>query len=492
MNITTRAATVVSITALTCLFSGSKASSDDESWDGEKESSCESETALTLTYENHHHRLSVEAAEEFASPSFTAELESSLCHDFENALSAFTNVKLTATQEKFEGDVSSKTDEFAELDQLWLQWSPAQEQAFALRMGRQSIVDSRGWWWDDELNAITLLGSSGKVDYFAGLASSAEALRTHSPPDDPELDGINWFLSSMHYRPNNDSQVDLYLAARQDQSSAPAPGQVVSAENVDEQDDDLRWVGLDLQQWFHLRSGDTLRLQALGAVMGGTLNRLVLIEDEDEDEVEGEDGGDGTGSADDEEEEVGTGSIFPNETTTVSHQESTEVDAWALATWLHWTPAMFENHTLSVGYSIGSGTESGKKVGSGTFLQTGLQSNELDNQYYGDILDPGLSNLRIATVQLSGLLLPRIHYALTHHRYSRDSLADLTLDTNLEFELSPAERDLGHESSLNLKLKTENDLEARIGIARLITENNTDSGARETIDYIEIEVSFEF
>ena len=106
MNITTRFATVVSITALTCLFSSSKATSDDESWDGEEESSCESETALTLTYENHQHRLSVEAAEEFASPSFTAELESSLCHDFDNALSAFAHE--SSLKMKTENDLGAR------------------------------------------------------------------------------------------------------------------------------------------------------------------------------------------------------------------------------------------------------------------------------------------------------------------------------------------------------------------------------------------------
>jgi alginate production protein len=91
-------------------------------------------------------------------------------------------------------------------------------------------------------------------------------------------------------------------------------------------------------------------------------------------------------------------------------------------------PPLRPNFTLS--YAYGSGESNPGGATNHTFLQTGLQSNEqrwagvTKFKYYGEVLDPELSNLKIFTVGLGFWPAPSVTVDLVFHKYTLAKLAD--------------------------------------------------------------------
>ncbi|MGQ7848433.1 alginate export family protein [Granulosicoccus sp. 3-233] len=446
--------------------------------DEDAESAHESETVLTLSYESHRHALSADDAEDLVSPAFTAELEFRRSYRVSQVLVGLVDIDLISEQQKFEGDLQSDVDNRAVLEEYWLQWSGNTDTNTSLRIGRQNITDDEGWWWDEELDAVTLRGHTERSFHMVGLGRSSDAPRSNPAPRDPELDSIYWLFGHLRIRPSEWTQWDVHLTARQDRSSRHQPARHQTSVNADSSDDGLAWIGLQLRQAHVTNRGHRFELQSRGAWMGGTL-RTQAVEDDDSPDVESPD----SDNTDDDDQEN-----QPD----VAPVDSVSANAWAFSVWLHWTPQQLSNHTLSLGYSIGSGTDLGQAEGSGTFRQTGLHSNEIDHHYYGEVLDPELSNLRIATIQLRGHIFGSTRYALTHHRYSRDSLHDDTLEAEIDLDLNTGDRRLGHETRLSLEFEPIDGLQTELSIARLITGELMDSGQRESIDRIAVELTYEF
>lgn len=93
---------------------------------------------------------------------------------------------------------------------------------------------------------------------------------------------------------------------------------------------------------------------------------------------------------------------------------------------------------LTLGYAWGSGDG---RPGDGTnraFRQTGLQSNEArfggraKFKYYGEVLDPELSNLHIVTAGLGFSPSEAVSIDLVYHHYRQDRLADRLRDAAID------------------------------------------------------------
>jgi alginate production protein len=86
------------------------------------------------------------------------------------------------------------------------------------------------------------------------------------------------------------------------------------------------------------------------------------------------------------------------------------------------------NFTLS--YAYGSGDDNPDDDKNHTFHQTGLESNEsrwagfAKFKYYGEVLEPQLSNLKIFTVGIGARPTPGFSIDLVYHRYWLDKIAD--------------------------------------------------------------------
>lgn len=111
--------------------------------------------------------------------------------------------------------------------------------------------------------------------------------------------------------------------------------------------------------------------------------------------------------------------------------------------------------SITLGYASASGDANPKDNKNTEFRQSGLQSNEFKMagvskfKYYGEVLDPELSNLQILTVGVGIRPITSVHVELVYHKYRANELADelrnwgLTAKMNQDPDRAPS-KDVGH------------------------------------------------
>lgn len=115
---------------------------------------------------------------------------------------------------------------------------------------------------------------------------------------------------------------------------------------------------------------------------------------------------------------------------------------------------------LTLGYAFGSGDKSSTSTRDESFQQSGLQ-NDNDKvggassmRYYGEIVDPELSNLSILTAGLGFQIVRRTTIELVWHRYQQVEPATFLRDSSLDMHPDGASTDLGTELDLLLSSKS--------------------------------------
>ena len=122
---------------------------------------------------------------------------------------------------------------------------------------------------------------------------------------------------------------------------------------------------------------------------------------------------------------------------------------------------------LTLGIAFGTGDDE-PDGNDGNFRQTGLQGNEgaftgvATFQYYGEVLDPELSNLAIYTAGLGVRPSERTSVDVVYHYYHQIHAADELRDSGLEADPDGIHRDLGMGLDLVLGYLTEPGLGARL------------------------------
>ena len=111
---------------------------------------------------------------------------------------------------------------------------------------------------------------------------------------------------------------------------------------------------------------------------------------------------------------------------------------------------------LILGYAFGSGDADSADDQDDAFRQTGLQGNEaaigglVPLHYYGELLDPELSNLAILTAGIGATPLDNLSLDLLFHHYRQDEASAEARDWALDAEPSGEHRRLGSELDLVL------------------------------------------
>ncbi|ETW92763.1 MAG: hypothetical protein ETSY1_42255 [Candidatus Entotheonella factor] len=106
---------------------------------------------------------------------------------------------------------------------------------------------------------------------------------------------------------------------------------------------------------------------------------------------------------------------------------------------------------LIFGYAFGSGDNTPENATNTSFRQTGLQGNGVsyesvtDVQYYGELLDPELSNLHIFTVGLGLRPLEDASVTVLYHIYRQQMRSDELRDAAIDAEPTGLSRDIGSE-----------------------------------------------
>ncbi|WP_322066767.1 alginate export family protein [Burkholderia ubonensis] len=118
---------------------------------------------------------------------------------------------------------------------------------------------------------------------------------------------------------------------------------------------------------------------------------------------------------------------------------------------------------ITLGYAYGSGDDGPGSSVNHEFRQTGLESNEWKMagftkfKYYGEVLDPELSNLQIFTVGLGLRLAPKVFLDLVYHKYRLNRIAAQIRNWALTAEMNQVDthlsKDVGDELDVVLGLR---------------------------------------
>ena len=314
--------------------------------------------------------------------------------------------------------------------QSWLHLNDLAESGFSLRVGRQNFQDEREWWWDADLDAARAFYEIGDFAFQVGIAHELAPYQANDKHIDDDLDHTTFFLGQATWYLNDRNRLELFLARRDDDSRKERVGERIPREREDPFDGDLRWAGL--------RSIGRVRPKAFDRALGRLDYWL--------------DGAVVTG----EETRIRYRNVRNRpDLSQVRDRATRDVYGWGIDAGFSYGP--YERWPrVTVGYAYGSGDRDPAGEKDNSFRQTGLQNNNSKFQgvdsfkYYGELLRPELSNLRILTVAV-GMPIPLLHNSsieLLWHRYWQNEPSTLLRNTHLKASPAGLNSDIGQEVDL--------------------------------------------
>jgi alginate production protein len=136
-----------------------------------------------------------------------------------------------------------------------------------------------------------------------------------------------------------------------------------------------------------------------------------------------------------------------------------------------WSPGVLDPLYFTAGYALGSGDDDPGDDVDQTFQQTGLQDNNAkfggvtSFRYYGELVDPELSNLAIVTLGVGTRFTPKTSLDLVWHSYRQAEAADEMADTDLDEDPDGEHKDIGSELDLILGLRQWEHIEVELVLA---------------------------
>lgn len=342
-------------------------------------------------------------------------------------------------EEESEGDI-----------QRGLLWAYAHNIAgtgLGLQVGRQKFRDSREWWWDERLDAIRAEWVPNEK-FLLEVAVAEEQFKIALDEDhmDAELEDIFRVLVHAQWVWQRRQMLEFYFLSHDDHSDTPPVNAIVSPENEDEDDADLRWVGLRSTGRYKINSDHRLYYWLDTAYVWG--DETVL--------------------------DFGTERVagVPTGNREVDSVYSQDVSAWAVDLGTTWETRWRAEPRFTFGFAMGSGDSDPREDAPGTsssFRQTGINDNngkwrgENRFRYYGELLRPELSNLQITTFAVGFPVLESSSVEFIHHYYRQVHKAQFLRSARIDppdipgtdpgIKLAGTDPDIGHELDLSLGLE---------------------------------------
>ena len=142
---------------------------------------------------------------------------------------------------------------------------------------------------------------------------------------------------------------------------------------------------------------------------------------------------------------------FSSAISIVDEVEDNDVEAWAYDLGATWQTQWHGDPRLTLGYAFGSGDSDTQDDQDKAFRQTGLQDNNSRFRgvnrvhYYGELLRPELSNLRIWTASIGYPVLSNSSIEFIYHKYRQVHSSDRLRDVDIDSRPNGTDPDIGSE-----------------------------------------------
>lgn len=355
-------------------------------------------------------------------------------------LSFFAQLVAKADRRSDRADGRVRERHSFERGQMWVQFDEVGGLPLSVQAGRLALIERRSWWWDDDLDAVRLVYSGAGWRLETGLACELARVASNTSGIAADAKGVTrWFGNAAWTWAPRQSLETFWLIAN-DGSGAPPPGALFADGSEDASDARLRWFGLRAAGELRHASGHRVGYRSDLALLRG--RETVTAFDETDD---------GRQRADD------------------SATRRVRGHAWDIGA--YWSLPGAARTTFSVGWAQGSGGERSDRLDH-DFRQTGLQENKgrvggtKRLRYYGGLLDPELSNLRIAGVGAGVRFLDNSSAELLLHRYRQPFASNRLAGSRLGEDPEGTSRDIGREIDLFIALREWRHIELTLLLAR--------------------------
>ncbi len=306
--------------------------------------------------------------------------------------------------------------------QSWVYYSFLPESGLALQIGRQNLKERRSWWWDVDLDAARL--HFRRPTIVAELGIAKEVFPVSLDDDIPaDQEDVTRGFARWDWEWRSRQHLEFFWLSERDRSDSYQDNIVIREELADVRDAELDWLGARTTGRWKKKPLGTIFYWVDAASVRGT-----------EDLTEFSD--------------TGNGLIQANGSSQV------DVRAWAVDTGVTFRPRKNRQLSFTASYAIGSGDDDPDPLRDRSFRQTGLNSNKDKNRgvtrfrYYGELLRPELSNLRVLTFAIGRRFLSASSVDLVYHNY-RQVYADTVLRAaRIDTPLTGENRDIGDEIDL--------------------------------------------
>ena len=328
-----------------------------------------------------------------------------------------------------------------------------------LRAGRREFVSTSNWWywWDEELDSISLESRFGKFEFLVALAE--EQAREVSGMDriDPELKDLRRVLARFDWEIAGGQLLQIYYLDQRDDSASYRDGQLVREDRIDEEDADLTWTGISYLGWFEDDRLGEIEIEFAWARVDGSETVFDL-------------------------DDPAGGFAEVDETT----RQDVSGDAFGFRA--GWSPAAFDDVSFIVGHARASGDKTEDDGKNESFRQTGLQG---EAEVFGKLYQPELSNLVVDTIGIEFGLADNVDVGLFRHDFRQDRVAEDMRDVAIDVDTIGSGRALGSEIDLIFTFEVY-DVEIDLTAARFEAGSAYGSLRGETSHYWQLELSYVF
>ncbi len=356
-----------------------------------------------------------------------------------------------------QGTAGTRTTKALERGPMWVQWHHLGGTPWSLQAGRLALRERRAWWWDEDLDALRLAFDDGERALALGVGRELLRVSSAEPGIDPAQRGVWRAFAHARWRWQPRQVLELFALHQHDRSGAPVPGAPwVGTQDPDGSDLRATWAGLRSTHGWRL-GGHRLDLRADAAWLRGheTLTPWA------------------------------SGAAGLPVAGTSTHRP---VRGHALDLGLTWTAPGPVRPSLTLAWARGSRG----------FRQTGLHENKgriagvKRLQLYGELLQPDLANLRVASLGGGLRLLSNSSLELLHHRYRQVQASPLLAGSRLSTAPLGTDPHLGRAWDLVLALREWQHLELVLRLARFEPGPAFAANRRDPAHAVELVATFVF
>lgn len=345
---------------------------------------------------------------------FDQELQLRWAYRHNDWISWLVEGKVLGEHQLFTGGRGRRSEVDPERGEMWLRLEQLLGRNLTLTIGRQNFEEPRRWWWDDDLDAVTIRYQDRSWLFEVGVGHELPRKSLLQHYSEPENRGVTRLLGRASWAYARAHQLDFFILHHNDHSKTPKINALVDSKDKDDSDARLSWVGLRLAG--NPGSADH-GSWSYWADIAGVVGSETVIDF----------------------------SQAPANHDVVSSRRRQHVNGWAVDLGLQWHTHLSGQPTVTLGYAVGSGDKNPERGTDRSFRQTGLQSNDEEFRTYGELLRPELSNLQTPVIAIQFPILSKSHIELAYRYFRQVYATPFMRESRIDSELTGRSKNIGQE-----------------------------------------------